>query len=76
MMMTLSQLPLGKDGLVKAIELSSENRTRLEKLGLWEGRKVTLLLKGSFGDPLLIRTGKTTLCLRQNTAQQIRVQID
>ena len=78
--MTLSDLPRGHVGTVRAVTEAHPNDAiarRLKALGFVQGERVRLVTRGPFGgDPLLVQVGGTRFALRLAEAARVRVRGD
>jgi ferrous iron transport protein A len=66
----LSVLESGESGIVKSLQ-PHRLSLKLSEMGLLPGRKVTVLFKAPFGDPIAIDVGGYVLSLRKSEAQII-----
>ena len=72
-MKTLSQLPLGTRGVVRAVTGAPELRRRLLELGLVPGTPVEAIRRAPLGDPLEITLRGYALSLRANEADVVEL---
>ena len=68
--MTLSQLKAGQQGLIKGFE-SSDLELKLMEMGCIPGELVIVEQIAPLGDPISIRVSGYSLSLRKNEANQI-----
>ncbi|MBX7052190.1 MAG: ferrous iron transport protein A [Flavobacteriales bacterium] len=68
--MDLSKLETGESGIVKSLQ-PHQLSVKLSEMGLLPGRKITVLFKAPFGDPIAIDVGGYVLSLRRSEAQII-----
>lgn len=72
-MVSIDQLPVGSSATV--MELSNDSLSlKLMEMGLIPGKTLKVMKRASYGDPLVIRYGDTTLALRKNEAQKVWVK--
>ena len=71
----LSALPVGAIGVVTAIEVPNEQRSRILEMGLLTGTQVKLVRFAPLGDPLEIKLRGYHLTLRKHEAEQILVKV-
>lgn len=70
----LSQLPLGKTGMVKKITADGGSRRRMLDLGLIINTPVEALQKSPSGDPTAYYIRGTVIALRDELASEILVE--
>lgn len=77
--MTLSQLPLQRLAIVKAVQDAHSGDViarRLRELGFVPGEEVTLVAKGPIGgEPVLVQVGYTRFALRLAEAARVHVEV-
>jgi ferrous iron transport protein A len=66
----LSQLNVGESGIIQSLQ-PHQLSVKLTEMGLLPGRKITVLFKAPFGDPIAVDVGGYTLSLRKSEAQII-----
>lgn len=72
-MVSIDQLPVGSSATV--MELSNDSLSlKLMEMGLIPGKTIKVIKRTSYGDPIAIRYGDTTLALRKNEAQKVQVK--
>lgn len=71
----LSELRTGQSGVVEGI-LSNEITAKLVEMGLYKGKRVRLLFRAPFGDPIAVDVDGYTLSLRKDEAAFISVIAD
>lgn len=70
---SIDQLPVGSSATV--MELSNDSLSlKLMEMGLIPGKILKVMKRASYGDPIAIRYGDTTLALRKNEAQKVMVK--
>lgn len=69
---TLADIINGETVSVSDI-LSSDLRVKLLEMGLVKGKKLTVMFKAPFGDPIAVDVDGYLLSLRKNEAALIRV---
>lgn len=74
--MALSQLPLGRGGVVREIRCAPALEMRLEDLGLTEGTEVRCLHKSPAGTPAAYEIRGAVIALRRGDAEQILVEAE
>lgn len=74
--MALSQLPPGRDGVVREIRCAPALEMRLEDLGLTEGTEVRCLHKSPAGTPAAYEIRGAVIALRRGDAEQILVEAE
>ena len=74
--MALSQLPPGRDGVVREIRCAPALEMRLEDLGLTEGTEVRCLHKSHAGTPAAYEIRGAVIALRRGDAEQILVEAE
>jgi len=70
----LNSIPNGSVVLVKNI-LASDLRVKLLEMGFCAGKKLKVLYRAPFGDPMAIEIGGYTLSLRNDEAAQVEVEM-
>ena len=71
--MTLTDLPLGKDARVIAVNGRSRVTQRLLEMGVIPGVSVSVIKTAPFGDPIEIRVRGYSLAMRKSEADAIEV---
>jgi len=71
--MTLDQIHIGNDFVVRNLSAQGQIRRRLLDMGFTSGARGTLLRKALFGDPIEVRLGCYRLAVRVAEAQRIEV---
>jgi ferrous iron transport protein A len=69
----LTELPLGEEAELEAIELPETERHALMERGVIPGCRLSLVRRSPFGDPI-VRVEGTVLALRRETASGLRVR--
>lgn len=72
-MLALSQLPIGQDATISAIEADEALFHRLSALGFRVGKPLLIIRRANFKGPLHVRLGTTDVILRTADAARIRV---
>jgi len=72
--MTLSQLPVGQSGIIRAVNGQGALRLRFLDMGLIPKTKVTVQKKAPLGDPMEIQVRGYQLTLRLSDADHISVE--
>ena len=70
----LSQIKNGESVVVCAI-LESSLKVKLMEMGLVEGKKLEILYRAPFGDPIAVDIDGYVLSLRKDEAQLIEVEV-
>lgn len=70
----LSQIKNGESAVVRAI-LESSLKVKLMEMGLVEGKKLEILYRAPFGDPIAVDIDGYVLSLRRDEAQLIEVEV-
>jgi ferrous iron transport protein A len=73
-MQKLSQLDIGKQATITAIEADEQLFHRLHALGFRVGKPLQLIRRANFNGPLHVRLGTTDVILRDIEAQKIHIQ--
>lgn len=73
---TLDVLRPGQHGTIVALDADADLYRRFAALGMRAGKHVSLLRRGRFAGPLLIRVGTTEIMLRVRDARCIFVHPD
>ncbi|CAN5160898.1 FeoA family protein [soil metagenome] len=71
--MTLTELPIGQDAHVIAVNGTDRIMQRLMEMGVVPGIGVKVVKKAPFGDPIEIRVRGYSLAMRRNEASAIEV---
>jgi ferrous iron transport protein A len=69
----LSQYKSGESGIVVSVEQDAI-RSQLIEMGFYEGKKIKLLFKAPFGDPIAVDVDGYVLSLRLNEARLVSLQ--
>jgi ferrous iron transport protein A len=75
-MRLLSQLAIGDQATISAIEAEESLYHRLSALGFRVGKTLSVMRKANFNGPLHVRLGTTDVILRNSEAARIHVQND
>ena len=70
----LSQIKNGESVVVRAI-LESSLKVKLMEMGLVEGKKLEILYRAPFGDPIAVDIDGYVLSLRKDEAKLIEVEV-
>lgn len=73
--MTLTDLPIGKDARVTAVNGTGSVTRRLLEMGVIPGVAVQVVKMAPFGDPIEIRVRGYSLAMRKSEADAIEVSI-
>ena len=73
MIISLDSIPNGTTVLVKNIK-ASDLKVKLLEMGFCEGKKLRVLYRAPFGDPMAIDIGGYVLSLRNEEAEQVEVE--
>ena len=73
-MQVLSQLGIGQQAVISAIEAEESLFHRLSALGFRVGKKLRVMRRANFNGPLHVRLGTTDIILRENEDSHIRIQ--
>ena len=71
--MTLTNLPIGKDARVIAVNGEGSMTRRLLEMGVIPGVSVQIVKMAPFGDPIEVRVRGYSLAMRRNEADAIEV---
>lgn len=71
--MTLTNLPIGKDARVTAVNGAGPVTRRLMEMGVIPGVAVRIVKMAPFGDPIEIRVRGYSLAMRKSEADAIEV---
>lgn len=71
--MTLDELPIGKEALIKNVGGEGALRCRLLDMGLIPGTKVMVRKVAPMGDPIEIRIRSYELTIRKDDARKIEL---
>lgn len=72
-MLPLSELPIGQNAIISAIEVEESLFHRLSALGFRLGKPLSIIRQANFNGPLHVRLGTTDVILRTTDAIHIRV---
>lgn len=72
--MTLKELPVGNEGIVKIVGGEGALRCRLLDMGLIPGTKVYVQKIAPMGDPIQIRLRGYELTIRKDDAEKIQLE--
>lgn len=75
-MRLLSQLAIGEQATISAIEAEESLYHRLSALGFRVGKTLSVMRKANFNGPLHVRIGTTDVILRDTEAARIHVKND
>jgi ferrous iron transport protein A len=70
---SIDQLAVGSSATVVLLGNDSLS-LKLMEMGLIPGKTIKVIKRTSYGDPIAIRYGDTTLALRKNEAQKVQVK--
>ncbi len=73
--MTLTDLPIGKDARVTAVNGEGSVTRRLLEMGVIPGVAVQVVKMAPFGDPIEIRVRGYSLAMRKSEADAIEVAV-
>lgn len=73
--MTLTNLPIGKDARVTAVNGTGRVTRRLMEMGVIPGVAVQVVKMAPFGDPIEIRVRGYSLAMRKSEADAIEVSL-
>ena len=71
--LSLADLAVGTAGRISSVELDGLLRRRILDLGMVPGTQVECIRKGPVGDPIAFRVRNTTIALRSDDANLIKV---
>ena len=71
--MTLTELPIGSEGRVTAVNGTSRITRRLMEMGVVPGVGVKIIKSAPFGDPIEVRVRGYSLAMRRSEADAIEV---
>ncbi len=72
-MQLLSQLKIGQQAIISAIEAEESLFHRLSALGFRVGKPLSIIRQANFNGPLQVRLGTTDVILRSAEAARIRI---
>jgi ferrous iron transport protein A len=72
-MQLLSQLKIGQQAVISAIEADEILFHRLSALGFRVGKPLSIIRQANFNGPLQVRLGTTDVILRSAEAARIRI---
>ncbi len=72
-MQLLSQLKIGQQAVISAIEADETLFHRLSALGFRVGKPLSIIRQANFSGPLQVRLGTTDVILRSTEAARIRI---
>lgn len=72
-MQLLSQLKIGQQAVISAIEVDEILFHRLSALGFRVGKPLSIIRQANFNGPLQVRLGTTDVILRSAEAARIRI---
>lgn len=72
---TLSQLPVGKSGIIHSMPTGRAGLTRLRELGLTPGARVTMVRRAPLGEPIEITVRGSHLAMRNHEAAHISITL-
>lgn len=72
-MRALSQLPIGQQATISAIEAEESLFHRLTALGFRIGKPLSIVRRANFNGPLHVRLGTTDVILRNTDAARIQI---
>lgn len=72
-MLLLSQLKIGQQAIISAIEADETLFHRLSALGFRVGKPLSIIRQANFNGPLQVRLGTTDIILRGAEAARIRI---
>jgi len=72
-MQLLSQLKIGQQAVIAAIEAEETLFHRLSALGFRVGKPLSIIRRANFNGPLQVRLGTTDVILRSTEAARIRI---
>jgi Fe2+ transport system protein FeoA len=70
---TLSELPIGRKAVVRAVEGEGTVHRRLMEMGVVPGTLVRVIKSAPFGDPIEVRVMGYNLALRKSEAAAVSV---
>jgi ferrous iron transport protein A len=71
--LSLADLTVGTAGRISSVELNGLLRRRILDLGMIPGTQVECIRKSPVGDPIAFRVRNTTIALRSDDANLIKV---
>ena len=72
--MNLSELKMGQTCVVLSLSENQKYVERFLDFGIFVGKKVRLIKKAPFGDPLLFQVGNVRVGIRREDAKHIEVE--
>ncbi|MEQ1487550.1 MAG: FeoA family protein [Methylotenera sp.] len=72
-MQLLSQLNIGQQAIIAAIEAEESLFHRLTALGFRVGKPLSIIRRANFSGPLQVRLGTTDVILREAEAKRIQI---
>lgn len=76
LMQLLSQLKIGQNATITAIEADEYLFHRLSALGFRVGKPLSIIRRANFNGPLHVRLGTTDVILRDSEATRIRINAE
>jgi Fe2+ transport system protein FeoA len=71
----LSQMPIGECGVIRSIK-KDPLRIRIMEMGMMPGKKIKVLSKSLFKDPIYVSLEHFSIALRENEASLIEIRIE
>jgi len=69
----LSELSLGKDGIITALNAGEASNARLTDMGFYPSAHIKPLFSALWGDPVAYRLQNAIIALRRSDAEKIAV---
>lgn len=74
-MLSLSQLAIGQQAIISAIEADESLFHRLSALGFRVGKPLSIIRRANFNGPFHVRLGTTDVVLRVADATRIKINL-
>ncbi|WP_047268151.1 ferrous iron transport protein A [Marinitoga sp. 1197] len=75
MIIPLSSLKIGMDGIIVRLEFDENVKERFIAMGLIPGKKIIYIHESPFGDPMVFKIDDNKIMIRKNEAQKIFVEV-
>ncbi|GAB6188646.1 hypothetical protein JCM30566_03850 [Marinitoga arctica] len=75
MIVPLSSLKVGMEGIIVRLEFEDEIKERFIALGMIPGKKILYVHESPFGDPMVFKIEDNKIMIRKNEAEKIFVEV-
>lgn len=75
MIIPLSSLKIGMEGIVVRLEFKDEIKERFMALGIIPGKKIMYVHESPFGDPMVFKIEDNKIMIRRGEAQRIFIEV-